>query len=145
MTADTINDQLQLYFKYILLPVGPDWKQRSIAFMPDTSDLLKKLLALRQQQIKQWRQKVYQTHIISLYLSTCFNLSGRSICLMVRNIKTPDCPSLNCQLIAKQLRNPSVLLCVFTSVWVSVWKKVQLWTNKRSRASQLFLFLPLNR
>lgn len=35
---------------------------------------------------------------------------------MVRNIKTPDCPSLNCQLTTKQLRSPSDLLCVFASV-----------------------------
>lgn len=60
-------------------------------FTPDTSDFPKKHLALRQQQIKQGGRKVCQTHLMNFYLPPCFNVSCRSICLMVRN-KTPDCP-----------------------------------------------------
>lgn len=115
MIADAINNQLQLYLYILLGLIESD----NPLFTPDTSDLLKKHLAFRHRQIKQGRQRVCPTHIITLYLSICFNVSCRSMSLMVRNNKTPDHPFLNCQLIVEQLRNLSVLLCALASVFDS--------------------------
>lgn len=118
MTADTIEISCNCTLNTFYILWGPSESNNSL-FTADTSNLLKRHLALRHQQIKQGRQKVCQTHIISLYLPTCFNVSCRSIREVVTNNKTPDGPFQNCQLIAEQLINLSVLFCVFASVFDS--------------------------